>query len=117
MTAPSLAVMRRGEHLIDPLFPGIRGWIVEESIDFLGWRQQTDHVEVQTSKQGAAVGLGRAFQPLFVERLLDECVDRIHSRYGRNVANWRAECPPVARWFCACACFGNRSIPNRAGID
>ena len=75
--APPLAVLRRGQQLIDYLLVSIRRRVVEERCRLFGRRRQADEIEVHAAKQYSLVGGRDRRQPLFFPPRGDEPVDRI----------------------------------------
>ena len=79
---PALAIMRTGEQAIDQPFIGVGRSIARGTGDLLGSRRQADQVEREPADQGAAVGLGRRLEILFLELGEDEGVDRVPGPCG-----------------------------------
>ena len=74
--APALAVAWRGQQAVDEPFVGAGIGIADECGDLLGPGRQAGQVEADAADQGRAIGVGTEGQPLVLERLLDEAIDR-----------------------------------------
>ncbi len=90
---PALAEVRRGEQTVDERFISDRRRIVDERIDFLGRRRQSDQVERQSACQGRAVGVVRGANVPGFEGRQEEAIDIgggpgtiAHRRAARTVA-------------------------------
>ena len=98
MSAPALAVARRGEQAIYKASVRIRAGVVEERLDGIRFGRQTVQAISQSSNQCRTISFGRGGQTVFRELRGDEVIDFIDRlvvaaiRYGR-LYEW-AERPP-----------------------
>src|SRR6202035_2849518 len=100
VAAPPLAVMRRGEQLLDQIFVSFGRWIVDEFLDLSRRRQQTNQVQIRAADQRSFVGLRRRFQAFLRQHVADERVDGIAAPariayLGRGMTNRWLESPPL----------------------
>ena len=93
MTPPALAVVRRGQQLVDELIPGARILVVDEGLHFLRRRRQPGQVEVGAANQGAPVGLLSGDQSLPGDRLVKKGVNRVRCRARQGRLLRRLERP------------------------
>ena len=75
VSAPPLAVARRGQQPFNHASEGIGRLVAHERVDFLGTRWQPEQVERRPSYQGPPVGRDRRLQPHLFELRQNEPVD------------------------------------------
>ena len=77
IAAPALAVMRRGEQILDQVGKRVRRFVGQKCVDLRGCRGEADQVEIGSAQQGPLVGRRRGREAVRVESRVNEAIDRI----------------------------------------
>ena len=84
VASPALAVVRRGEKVVDNFFVGVGGGVVEKGADFGGRWGDADHVEIHAANQSAAVRFRGGHESIGFPGRIEEMIDRIGAGGSRN---------------------------------
>src|SRR5439155_26611339 len=76
-SCPALAIMRRGQQLIDQAVVGVWTGILNEFIGFFGSRRKADQIEINAAAERVPVRLWRWLQPFLFLPREHEIVDRV----------------------------------------